>query len=193
MKCINCRYIRIYPEEHTSFGLYYCGHSGIEDSDPITIDEALQDNGFCEPGEVEEREVKAMVDRGQIVVATIHTGAEKYSQYIKVSIEDNLEQLANFMVSVIENKSVRIFDQYQEELLIEYQEGKFRFNENLKEVVEGIIAEMDFLFSNMKPRKVVKIHNYWMSDDNNSKVAAVKVIQAHGLKIDYSAWEDYES
>jgi hypothetical protein len=131
-----------------------------------------------------------MLDNGINLVVTVHKGLEMNSHYIKLSIEDNLEQLANFLVSVINCNSARIFSHNQDDLILEYKENKFYFDIEKETEIRKILGEAELILEGKQERNSVRIHNFWMDEQYNNIEQITKLIQKYELNADYSKWKD---
>lgn len=185
-KCGMCRFLKKYEEGHKYYGQYYCGHAGAEDSEPITEEESKLDIGWCEANEVMEK--PWMIDSGRTIVATVHTSRERDSRYIKVSINDNLEQVSGFVASVLNCDSFRLYDESQDTTLLEYVQGEFRFDRKIESEANQLINELSLIRHNLRPAPVVRIQNFWMDERYNNLSEMLKVIKKNQLRIKVDMW-----
>lgn len=132
-----------------------------------------------------------MLNDNDQVIITLHKSQEPDSRYLKVTVENKLEQLANFFVSAYNVPLIRFFDKFQDKLLVEYKNREFYANDEgaqLKENIKKIVAKATMIANNECTAELVRISNYWMSEEYNNYSVAVEIIKKYSFKIDYLRW-----
>ena len=104
---------------------------------------------------------------------------------MKLTIEDTVEAIANFILSAQDDDNVlRFFDKFQDK--------SFFVNEESVTDAEKI-AEISKTIRDIekgKSERVLKVYNFWFADEYKNLETFRETVKQAGFKIDISTWVD---
>ena len=130
------------------------------------------------------------------LVATLHREMSLHSRYVKVTIEKEATQIANFVLTCDNVKLIRFYTSDQESLLFQFFNGNFYFANKSELDIESVFINATVNYFEKKVKMIpydnegVRIHNFWFSDDINNLKTFERTIRHHGLDIDTSKWNE---
>jgi len=122
------------------------------------------------------------LDKYDEIVVTV---ADKSGRYVKLTIDDTIESIANFILSAQDSDSIlRFFDKFQ-------NKSFFTNEENVTEIEKIVeISKKIKEIENGKSERVLKVYNFWFADEYNSLETFRETVKQAGFKIDSSKWID---
>ncbi|OJV65255.1 MAG: hypothetical protein BGO41_01450 [Clostridiales bacterium 38-18] len=128
------------------------------------------------------------------LVATLHLENDPRSLYVKVTLKKSATQIANFLLSCENVKLIRFFTWNQNDLLFEFHDENFYFANNSTSEIESIFLKAVINYHEKKvemipnDNEVVRIFNFWFSDDFNNLETFRRTIEYYGLDIHTFNW-----
>lgn len=118
------------------------------------------------------------------LVVALYMGDEADSRYIKVTINNSLEQIAALIQSARNVPFIRFYDNAEESCLFETTKKGFIVYQDTWNIFAPDIAEMIF-----KPYRSIKILNFSIPEEDSCLKTVDEVIKKHQMPIDTSKWE----
>ena len=123
------------------------------------------------------------------IVATIENEG---GRYVKLTIEDKLESIANLIISA-GDYYLKFYDKFQDYFLLEYGDGGYFANEERVAAAEKKITEIDEKIREIDSAEIkmkLKVYNFWFADECNDLTTFRRTVLEAGFKIDSSTWLD---
>jgi arginyl-tRNA synthetase len=119
------------------------------------------------------------------LIAVLHIGEDAESKQLKVSIENEIEQIAALINSAKELPLIEFFDAVEEICFFASKKKGFIIYDGTWSIFAQDIAE-----HMAKTKQTVKISNCWIDDEEQHLENLVKIIEAQKIPIDYTKWEE---
>lgn len=118
------------------------------------------------------------------LIAVLQMGEDTDSNQIKISIENELEQIAA-MIKSTKGVSVEFYDEEQSNCLFASTKKGFIIYDETWGIFAQDIAELTF-----KTKQKVRILNLWLNGEESHLENAIKRLQEYQIPIDCAVWEE---
>ena len=122
------------------------------------------------------------LDKYSEIVVTV---TNKSGKYVKLTIEDTVESIANFILSAQDDDNVlRFFDKFQDKSFFVNEESVTdaekiaEISKKIREIEKG------------KGERLLKVYIFWFADEYNNLQIFRETVKQAGFKIDSSTWLD---
>lgn len=119
------------------------------------------------------------------LIAVLNMGEDTDSKKLKVSIENEIEQIAALINSAKEVPLIEFYDGVQDICLFASKKKGFIIYDGTWSIFAQDIAEYM-----AKTKQTVKISNCWIDDEEQHLENLVKIIEEQKIPIDYTRWEE---
>lgn len=132
----------------------------------------------------------------EFLVATLHLEDNPNSRYVKVTLEKEVTQIANFLWSCRNVKFIRFYTSNQDKALFDFMDSNFYYADETSTDIESFFFEilnyyhLNRMTNSFVNNTNVRIYNFWFSDDVNNLETFQRTIEHYGLDIDTLNWSE---